>query len=55
MQKTTEEKTREYIDDPRWKRVAKMTKDLDYFYASRLVNEIINSYPVHIRQAAAHI
>jgi len=47
--KTDQQLSKEYENDPRWKKVKELTMDMNYQKAAYLSNEIIDSYPAHVR------
>ena len=53
MLKTIEQHADEYLHDPRWKRVNGLCKIAQFEKAIILSNQIIDSYPDHVRQRAS--
>ena len=55
MGKTVKEQVQDYINDLRWKQVTSLTKELRLEEAATLSNEIINSYPAHVKEATKNL
>ncbi len=53
--KTIHDQAKDYLNDPRWKQATALCNKLQFAEAVTLLNQIINSYPADVRQAAADV